>query len=281
MAFVKVFTIVIGIIIVISLIQFFLSIHPPRYVSSVTPSEYLLPYEEVTFATGDGLMLDGWLLQSPTANATIIVGHGYPFDKGNVLPIARFLYPTYNMLFYDHRYFGKSRGHLTTVGIRETKDVKAAVRFVQERFGDQPVGLYGFSLSAAAMLMSDVEVQAIVADSSYAHLRWMVEHVYRIFGPFKVPFVTITEFYAWMFFRIHVRDISPALALQEKNVPVLVIHGGRDSQIPVKHAYGLQQNNSRVRLYVVEDADHGEAYAMNPKAYEDEVFRLFRDYLSR
>ncbi len=280
MAFVKIFASVMGVVIAISLVQFFLSIHPPRYASSVTPSEYLLLYEEVSFTTEDGLTLRGWLLQSPTANATIIVGHGYPFDKGNVLPIAMFLYPTYHMLFYDHRYFGESEGSFTTVGIRETKDVEAAVRFVRERFGDQPIGLYGFSLSAAAMLMSDVDVQAIVADSSYAHLQWMVDEVYRIFGPFRSPFVTLTEFYAGVFFRIHVRDISPALALHENQVPVLVIHGERDSQIPIKHAYALQQNNPWARLYVVEDADHGEAYASDPERYENEVVGFFSEHLS-
>jgi len=99
----KIVLFIVGFIIVASLAQFILSIHPPRYYESKTPEDYFLAYENVSFNTSDGIKISGWLLRSKKANGTVIVGHGYPFDKGNIFPVAKFLYPDYNLLFYDHR----------------------------------------------------------------------------------------------------------------------------------------------------------------------------------
>ena len=36
----------------------------------------------------------------------------------------------------------------------EVEDVKAAFKFIKQRYGDKPIAFYGFSMSASAMLMS-------------------------------------------------------------------------------------------------------------------------------
>jgi len=97
--------IIIGFILLYSLLQFFMSIHPPRYYDKTTPEDYNLEYENFSVLTSDKIEIKGWLIKSDKANGTVIVGHGYPFDKGNILPLAKFLYPDYNLIFYDHRYF--------------------------------------------------------------------------------------------------------------------------------------------------------------------------------
>ena len=106
----KLFLILIIFILIISLLQFFINIHPPRYHDKDRPDDYNLKYENVSFTTSDNIKIKAWLVPSKKANATVIIGHGYPFDKGNILPVAKFLYPDYNLLYYDHRYFGESEG---------------------------------------------------------------------------------------------------------------------------------------------------------------------------
>jgi pimeloyl-ACP methyl ester carboxylesterase len=177
---------ILAIIVFLSLLQFFVSIHPPSYSDPSTPNNYGLTYENVEFTTSDNIKIRAWLIKSDKANGTVIVGHGYPFNKGNILPLATFLYPDYNLLYYDHRYFGESEGRVTTVGMKEVEDVKAAVSFIHKRFGSkEPIALFGFSLSAAAMLMSKEKVNAIISDSAYANLEQMTKDMYRIFGPLK------------------------------------------------------------------------------------------------
>ncbi len=271
--------VVIGFIIVYSLLQFLVSIHPPRVYSSKTPLDYGIPYEKVTFTTSDGIALSGWLLSSPRAKATIIIGHGYPFDKGNIFPVTKFLYPQYNLLFYDHRYFGESGGKITTVGLNEVEDVNAAVKFTKKRFPKQPLALYGFSLSAAAMLMAQPPAQAVIADSPYADLERMINHIYFYFGPLKWPFVKITSVLGKIFLKVSPADVSPAKAVAQSTIPMFIIHGAKDSQIPVENAYALKESNPAIELWIVEGADHGQAYALFPEEYQRKIHSFLRKHM--
>ncbi len=276
--FVKAFLVVFGFVFILSMLQFLLSIHPPRHHDDATPEQYGLPFERVAFRTADRIEIRGWLIPSAAANGTVIIGHGYPFDKGNILHVTSFLYPEYNLLYYDHRYFGESSGLVTTVGIKEAEDVRAAVAFARKRFGNNAsVALYGFSLSAAAMMMSRAEVNAIIADSGYANLENMVKHVYKLFGPLKLPFVHMTNLLSVLFFGKHPRAVSPAAAGMDSDVPILVIHGDQDTQIPVRNAHQLKKANPRVELWIAKGSDHGQAHALYPDEYEQRV----KDFLGR
>lgn len=270
-----------GFVLFLALIQLFVSIHPPRYYDDNKPSDYGLEYENVSFTTADKIKIKGWLIMAENARGTVIVGHGYPFSKGNILPVAKFLYPEYNLLFYDHRYLGESSGKITTIGIKEVEDVKAAVRFVRSRLGeDEKIALYGFSLSAAAMLMAKQDVNAIVADSSYADLEMMLEHVYAGFGIFKLPFVKLTKLLARLFLGVDINNASPVNAVKDYDAPILVIHGKLDSQIPVENAYKLKASNPAIELWVVDNADHGQAYALAKQKYEARIKSFLKMHIN-
>lgn len=277
MVYLKWLLIIIGFILGLSLLQFLVSIHPPRYSDGLTPDQLGLDYENVSFNTSDQIRIAGWLISSPHPKGTVIIGHGYPFDKSNIFPVARFLYPDYNLLFYDHRYFGESSGWISTVGVKEPEDVKAALRFVRKRFKDKPVALYGFSLSASSMLMAQPKVNAIIADSAYAELDNMIVRVYSMFGPVKLPFVLVTKFFARVFLGTQTKDISPAKAVEKSKIPILVIHGDKDSQIPVENAYALKESNPDINLWIVKGSDHGEAYARHPEIYKKQI----KDFLKK
>ena len=139
----RIILLIIAFIVILSLLQFLLSIHPPRYYDLRTPEDLGLSYEKVSFRTSDGVKIAGWWIPGKKANGTVIVGHGYPFDKGNILPNVVFLHPEYNLLLYDHRYFGESEGYITTVGIKEVYDVKAAVDFAKKK-ARKPLRCTGF-----------------------------------------------------------------------------------------------------------------------------------------
>lgn len=76
--------ILIGIFLV-SLLFFLLSIRPARYYDDSTPAKYGLEYSDESFVTSDGIEIKAWLIESESAKGTVIIGHGYPFDKGNIL----------------------------------------------------------------------------------------------------------------------------------------------------------------------------------------------------
>ena len=52
------------VLIIISLWGFYSSIRPPKIVSSLTPRDLKMDYEDVSFRTADGLTLRGWYIPS-------------------------------------------------------------------------------------------------------------------------------------------------------------------------------------------------------------------------
>lgn len=231
-------------------------IRPSKIRTPITPSE---PHKAIKLKTADGYQLAGWWIPGG-GTATIIIGHGYPFDKGNIYQATRWLHPKFNLLYYDHRSFGESTGSYTTGGIKETKDVEAAIKYAKQK-SDGPIGLYGFSLSAAAMLMSDhQDISAIVADSSYATPEDLLQHVYSPFGPLGLPLAWLSGLYG----RILVgRRKTPLDSIQNIKTPLYIIHSRDDTQIPVKAAYRLREKaQPEATVAIIKGVDHGGSLAL-------------------
>ena len=86
--------IIILIFILLSFLNFYLSIRPGKWPIEFTPENFNLKYENVTFES-DNLKLKGWFIPAKS-NKTIIVMHGYPTNKADVLPFSLFLLKKYS-----------------------------------------------------------------------------------------------------------------------------------------------------------------------------------------
>lgn len=275
---------VLATVLVLSGLQFAVSVNPPGAESEITPADRGVPYEEVRFETEDGLTLAGWFVPAVNeTDQTILVGHGYPYDKGNVLPGTLFLRERYNLLYFDHRSFGDSEGSVTTVGLNEPRDVRAAVDHLEARNDTETIGAWGISLSAATILMAeDPAIEAIVADSSYASLEGMVEAQYGYLpGPLKLPFVWATEIYARLIFGAWPSQASPADAIEGTDARVLLIHGAEDETVDPEQSRELLDRSpeGRAELWIVEGAEHAQAHGTAGQAYEDRVLGFFGEAL--
>ncbi len=270
---------IIFIIIFISFYTVYISTHPRKYISAAKPSDFNLEYEQVTLKTKDNITLKGWFIPSNYSNSAIIVAHGYPFDKGNVLGFAPFLHKHYNLLFFDFRYLGESEGKFTSVGFHEKKDMQAAVQYLKEK-DIENIGAIGFSLGASAIIMdNNKDIKAIVADSPYAELDLMVNDMYRPFFFLKYPFIWTTKLFAKLLYNIDINSVSPKNAIKYAQAPILLIHGEKDSQISVKHSILLHEANPDTELWIIENADHGQAHALKTKEYEKKVLEFFDKHL--
>jgi uncharacterized protein len=290
---------IVGLIVFLPLFNFLLGVHPPRLRTDDHPKRYGLDYEPVSFPTSDGLTLKGWFIPAATATqdrsssdekirntcGTILVGHGYPFDKANILRHALFLHPRFHLLFFDFRYFGESEGAYTTAGLLEIRDVQAAVDYVRTRDDVNPerIGALGFSMSGSAFILTrHPDVKAIVADSPYASLEGVIARQFFFLPGFtKWPLVAMTKFYAWLFLGVRVSDAAPADAVRDLNTPLLIIHGDADSQIPLEHSQSIYANADQgtTQLWVVPGADHGFAHGLEGPRYEVRVRQFFEKHL--
>jgi len=283
--YIKIILFIVAVMIIISLLGFYTAVRPMRFKTDVSPERLNLSYESISFRTSDSMLIKGWFIpaQNKKSDKTIIICHGYPFDKNNILGATYFLAERFNLLLFDFRYFGESKGTHTTVGYNEKKDFLGAVRYLKER-NLTKIGAMGFSLGAATIIMANAkDVQAIVADSSYANIDKMIERTYFIFpGMTKLPFVWLTRLYTRVFLGISTKDISPLKDITKIKSPVLLIHGGRDSQIPVENSRMLYEasNKTRTEFWLVPDADHGYALNLYPEEYQKRVFDFFEKHVT-
>ena len=276
----KVLVFAVSLLIVFSLLIFYMSIHPQKIITDLVPSDFGLKYEEVVFNSTDGIRLSGWFLPNNRTKAAIIVMHGYPADKANLLGVADFLSKDFNVFLFDFRSFGKSGGKYTTAGYLERNDLLGAVRYLEKEKNITKIGLYGFSLGGAVALMANHEnVKAIVTDSAYAELSHMAENMYRIFFVLKHPLAYLTKLYGILFLGINIDDASPVGNIKNIKVPILLMHAGKDSQIPASEANLLHNANKKAELWIVENAEHGMAHSVNPEKYEEKVAGFFRENL--
>lgn len=250
-------------LILVSLWGFYVSIRPPKIISHINPNDLAMEYEDVYFRTEDNINLRGWWIpkNNGLGEKTIVLLHGYPADKGDILPAFSFLHDGYNLFLFDFRYLGQSGGRYSTAGVLEQEDLLAALRYLKSR-GINETGVWGFSMGAAVALViaSDVhEIKAIVSEASYASLDLMTRELYQIYG-IRRSLGFLTGFWAKLFLGVDVKKAEPVDAVKKLSIPILIIHSTDDATIPFEHALMLKESlvhNTRAEFWFKDNLAHG------------------------
>ena len=139
----------------------------------------------------------------------------------------------------------------------------------------------------AAQLLQSLEAGtqfcAVVAESPFATFR---EIAYDRMGqPFQLgpwvgrtvlrPLVDAAFLRAHWRYKLDMERISPEDAVAHTHIPVLLIHGQIDSNIPVRHSRDIHNRSPQAILWEVPGADHCGAIAVAPQEFERRVFGWF------
>jgi len=251
--------------ILISIWNFYSVIRPPKINIPLTPADFGLVVEEVSITTVDRLTLSAWLIENPGTQKkkrAVMILHGYPADKRDMLSFASRLNDNFTLLLLDMRYFGKSDGAYTTFGVKERHDVSAAIDFLTLR-GYEEVGILGFSLGGGVALLAaaeDKRIKAVASYASFADLPTLGKEVYSKLFILKKPMVELEILWSRVLFGTSVREVSPVNAAKTLSIPILIIHPKQDEQIPFSHALLLKDalaGNSNAQ-FLFPDGRHGD-----------------------
>lgn len=265
--------------VVASLLGFALVVRPPRLSIPLTPDQYGLTVEDVTVVAADGARLAGWLAWRPTAPAVILL-HGYPAEKADLLPLAAALHPTFTVLLMDFRYFGASEGHVTTLGARERDDLRRTLELLVAR-GVPAIGVFGFSMGGAVALLTaaeDPRIRAVVSYAAFADLRALGHQLYAWLLALRYPLVELMVLWGRLFLGVDLTRPTPVDAARRLTVPVLLIHSRQDEQIPFAHARRLRRalaRNRAAEFLFMDRGRHGEL----PPDFTARVAAFFRTHL--
>ena len=269
-------------ILLLSFWGFWQATHPPKITSNLTPNDLGWQFEALTLETSDELELAAWFI--PTKNQTnkaIVILHGYPADKGDLLNWASFLKNKYNLLFLDFRYFGKSDGSFTSFGYHERKDVLAAIKFLREK-GINEIGLMGFSFGASVALLTLPEtkdVSAVVADTPFANLDLMGQTYYGNLPFLQKPLTALSKFWGRVIYSIDANEIASEQAVKKVQTPIFIIHSRQDETTLVENAERLKRalkDNKKSTVWIFDRGRHGQ---IGGEDYQKRILDFFEKNL--
>lgn len=215
--------------------------HPKRAaLCCITPADWGLKYEDVSFTTRDGLTLRGWYLPSQN-KAAVILTHGIAANRVAVLDPALMLARNgFGVLLFDLRAHGESDSDLLPYGGNEAEDVRGAAAYLQTRADVDPgrIGAMGLSLGAQVSILGagrDEAIKAVVADGPGATTfeDWPPPQTVGdwLYVPFDLVFYQMLP---WRMGVSHPVSVQTAIA-QIAPRPILVISGGAEQNMMQHH----------------------------------------------
>jgi pimeloyl-ACP methyl ester carboxylesterase len=242
----------------------------------------------VAIPAQDGVTLRAWSIRPHHGNGNaVILLHGLGDNRFGMTGYAELLLNRgFSVFLPDARAHGASGGDLATFGLLETEDIHRWLDWLEQN--DHPGCIYGLgeSMGAAQLLQSlrsETRFCAIAAESPFASFReigydrlgqsfhtgpWLGRTVLR-------PILEFAFVYAKWKYKLDFEQVSPEEVVAFTNVPVFLIHGQSDSNIPIRHSRLIAARNPTVVLWEVPDTDHCGAVDTHPAEFNEKLIRWF------
>jgi pimeloyl-ACP methyl ester carboxylesterase len=239
---------------------------------------------DVTFASGSGVLIQGWLSQGTAGKGVVMLLHGLRGDRRDMVPRAKFLLAQgYSVLLFDFQAHGQSKGARVTFGDLESRDVTAALQYLRHKLPNEKVGVLGVSLGAAAFALADgrAPVAAVVLEQMYPTVERAVEIRTRLhIGPLAPIFAPLLCVEMQSRLKIPEERLRPLDRMGKLGAPVLIVAGTRDNYTPIEDARALFAAAPQPKeLWAVEGAGHEDIHAVAKADYERRVTEFFGRYL--
>lgn len=244
--------------------------------------------QDVSITAPDAAVLRGWMVRPQQSNGNaVVLLHGLGDNRLGMTGYAQLLLAHgFTVLLPDARAHGLSGGTLATYGLIERQDIRQWTELLREETGAHCVYGMGESMGAAELLQSlsaGAPFCAVVAESAFASFR---EIAYDRMGqPFHLgswvgrtvlrPLVKIAFLRARWKYGLNMQQVSPEAAVARTHVPVFLIHGQIDGNIPLRHSRRIHALSPQTVLWEVPGADHCGAIAAAPKEFENRLLGWF------
>lgn len=234
----------------------------------------------------DSVHTDCEVMPGAVSKGTVILFHGYTGNRSVVAEEAdRFLCWGYNVMLVDARDHGDSEGRTTTLGYRESEEVKLAYEYVRSK-GEKKIFLWGFSMGSVQIMKAiadyDLKPAGIVLESPFLSLQSHVKNRISMQGFPKQPFGFFITFWigaqrGFNGFSFNTLDYAKKI-----NCPVLLQCGSRDQLVTKEEADKIYQAISSPSKKLVEypDANHGSFLQKDAAKWMQEVKRFMEEGLT-
>lgn len=266
--------------------------------------------EEVDFYAADGIRLRGTFIHPAAIERRGLILFAPEFNNDR-MSCARYCRPLlasgYDIFTFDFRGHGAAAAEEGYVprqwaSDREVTDFSAAIAYAEQWLEKQgrpiEMGIFGISRGACAAILASAQnasVKALVVDGAFSSdstLEHFMKRWAKIFA--RVRFVyenhppEFWRFLRWCLFlttRLKFKCVYPSVRKVLTRMmprPMLFIHGGRDSYIPVEQSRALYALSAQPKyLWIVQEAKHNQSVTMRPEEYARRTVEFLDRYLAR
>jgi len=226
-----------------------------------------LPLEEVWFQTQDGLRLFGWYVPATGLPAVLLWCHG---NAGNIIHRLENLAALHRMglsvFLFDYRGYGRSEGMPSEPGLYQDARAAYEVLAKAKQVPPERIVLFGRSLGAAVAgtLAGQQPAAGLILESAFPSVEALARYHY-----WGLPMHWLVG-----------AEFNLADRLRQLRLPVLVVHGDRDSLVPLRLGQAVfDAANSPKDLYVVHGADHNDLVRIGGAPYFERIRRFVKDVI--
>jgi uncharacterized protein len=217
--------------------------------------DFGLTVEDCWFTTPDSIRLHGWFASSDSATRTLLWFHGNAGNITHRLDNLRLLIDRgINVFIFDYRGYGRSEGEPDEQGLYA--DGRAAFDFLVDRKNINPEDIIFFAQSLGTAIAVDVALDrtpaGIILEAAFTDAKAMARVL--------LPLVPVGSMLKTKFDNIG--------KIKKLRIPVLVIHGDRDSIVPYELGEKLYEAaNQPKKFYTIPGADHNDTYIVGGDQY--------------
>ena len=247
---------------------------------------YFENYEKINISSFDNLNLCAFYKNNGSQKLALVV-HGYGGNHFDVyMQCMMFENKGFDILAVDLRAHGESEGDMLTMGFLEHKDLIDWINKMKE-INNYEILLYGISMGASSICMalgvsSIKNIKCAIEDCGFDNANREFSYV---FSKSKLKCRWIYKiFYSYVkrVKKIDLKKVDVIEKLKKSNIPLLLIHGGKDNFVPTEMVYNLYDavKDKNSKLFIVKDASHGDAFENNPTLYRQEVYNFINKYFN-
>ena len=237
---------------------------------------------DYTIKSYDGYVLPVQLLINPNpTDRYILISHGYTDNRYGMLKYTQmYLDLGFNIILYDLRGHGENVKTFCTYSIRERRDLDILIKDCRERYPEMKVfGIHGESLGSAtsiAVLEYKPDIDFVVADCGFAEIMDVMKGGLR---DLHIP--------EWMIYAAQVctrlrygysySKMRPIDSLKDNVIPILFIHGEKDTFILPFHSKAMQKETGGFsQIHIIPGATHAASILTAPEDYRRYVEEFFK-----
>ncbi|MFR7590130.1 MAG: alpha/beta hydrolase [Longibaculum sp.] len=239
---------------------------------------------DVSLSSHDHLNLHACYIEQES-HVYVIMVHGYRGDGASIIsPIKHMKKTGYNLLIPDLRGHGFSEGDYIGMGWDDRLDILQWIDYIIEKDKKASIILYGVSMGGATVM--DVageklpsQVKAVIEDCGYTSVWDVFKAHIDMDGYGSEVALHMASLVTKIRAGYYLEDVQPIEQVKKSQIPILFIHGEKDTFVPSQMANELYDAaKCPKQKLIIEKAGHANSCSTDAKLYYQTIFDFINKY---